>query len=132
MTDGKPPATVDIEKAVSTEKQPARTHDADEALNAFEELQGEAIELDAGTNKWLLKIIDWHLMPIMCFVYGMNYLDSTLPSSYCTASPQMMLICYCLETTLSYASVMGIKDDLNLVGDQYQWLGSLFYFGMLQ
>lgn len=35
-----------------------------------------------------------------------------------------------IETTLSYASVMGIKDDLSLVGDQYQWLGSLFYFGM--
>ena len=26
---------------------------------------------------------------------------------------------------------MGIKTDLSLVGDQYQWLGSLFYFGML-
>lgn len=80
MTDKKPPATVDVEKDVSTEKQLARAHDADEALNAFEELQGEAIELDAGTNKRLLKIIDWHLMSIMCFVYGMNYLDSTLPS----------------------------------------------------
>lgn len=33
------------------------------------------------------------------------------------------------ETTISYASVMGIKEDLDLVGDQYQWLGSLFYFG---
>ena len=80
MTDKKPPATVDIEKDVSMEKQPARTHDADEALNAFEELQGETIELDAGTNKRLLKVIDWHLMPIMCFVYGMNYLDSMPPS----------------------------------------------------
>lgn len=26
---------------------------------------------------------------------------------------------------------MGIKEDLNLKGDQYQWLGSLFYFGRL-
>lgn len=25
---------------------------------------------------------------------------------------------------------MGLKKDLNLEGDQYQWLGSLFYFGM--
>lgn len=25
---------------------------------------------------------------------------------------------------------MGLKQDLNLEGDQYQWLGSLFYFGM--
>ncbi len=33
------------------------------------------------------------------------------------------------ETTLSYASVMGIKKDIKLVGDDYQWLGSMFYFG---
>ena len=33
------------------------------------------------------------------------------------------------ETTLSYASVMGIKKDINLVNDDYQWLGSMFYFG---
>ena len=33
------------------------------------------------------------------------------------------------ETTLSYASVMGIKKDIHLVKDDYQWLGSMFYFG---
>lgn len=26
---------------------------------------------------------------------------------------------------------MGLKDDLKLVGDNYQWLSSLFYFGKL-
>ena len=35
-------------------------------------------------------------MPLMCVVYGLNYLD---------------------KTTLSYASIMGIKKDINLVGD---------------
>lgn len=25
---------------------------------------------------------------------------------------------------------MGIKTDINLKGDDYQWLGSMFYFGM--
>jgi ACS family allantoate permease-like MFS transporter len=24
---------------------------------------------------------------------------------------------------------MGLKEDLHLIDDQYQWLGSLFYFG---
>ncbi|KAJ6124751.1 Major facilitator superfamily domain general substrate transporter [Penicillium samsonianum] len=85
-------------------------HDADEALKALGDLQGETIELDEATNRRLLSIIDWHMMPIMCFIYGMNYLD---------------------KTTLSYASVMGLKKDLDLEGDQYQWLGSLFYFGYL-
>ncbi|KAJ5234623.1 transporter [Penicillium citrinum] len=102
---------VDIEKGTPVDPTIAKhSHDADEAMKAFEELQGEAIELDESTNRRLLRTIDWHLMPIMCCIYGMNYLD---------------------KTTLSYASVMGIRDDLNLVDDQYQWLGSLFYFGYL-
>jgi ACS family allantoate permease-like MFS transporter len=53
------------------------SHDADDAMKAIEELHGETIELDEATNRRLLKIIDWHMMPIMCFIYGMNYLDST-------------------------------------------------------
>jgi hypothetical protein len=46
----------------------------------------------------------------MCIVYGLNYLD---------------------KTTISYASVMGIQKDIGLVGDNYQWLGSMFYFGYI-
>lgn len=50
------------------------------------------------------------LRQIMCLVYGLNYLD---------------------KTTISYANVMGFQDDLGLKGDQYSWLGSMFYFGYL-
>lgn len=74
------------------------SHDVDEAMKAFE--NGEVIEVDEATNKRLLRIIDWHMMPIMCVIYGINYLD---------------------KTTISYASIMGLKKDLKLVGDQYQW-----------
>ena len=83
-------------------------HDADEAMKAFE--NGEVIEVSEADNKRLIRIIDRHMLPIMCVVYGLNYLD---------------------KTTLSYASIMGIKKDINLVGDDYQWLGSMFYFGYL-
>ena len=82
--------------------------DADEAMKAF--ANGERIEIDEATNKRLLRIIDWHLMPLLCVIYGLNYLD---------------------KTTLSYASIMGIKKDIHLKGDDYQWLGSMFYFGYL-
>jgi hypothetical protein len=84
------------------------SHDVDEAMKAFE--SGEIIEIDEATDRRLLKTIDWHLIPLMCVVYGLNYLD---------------------KTTLSYASVMGIKKDIHLTGDDYQWLGSMFYFGYL-
>lgn len=39
---------------------------------------------------------------IMCVVYGLNYLD---------------------KTTISYASIMGLEEDLGLKGNDYQWLG---------
>lgn len=64
----------------------AHSHDADEALKAFE--SGEVIEIDEATNKRLLRIIDLRMMPLMCLIYGLNYLD---------------------KTTLSYASILGIK-----------------------
>ncbi|UKZ77077.1 hypothetical protein TrVFT333_004795 [Trichoderma virens FT-333] len=82
--------------------------DADEALNAVAGLDTAALQIDEETERRLLRKIDLNLMPLMCIVYGLNYLD---------------------KTTLSYASIMGLKQDLKLVGDNYQWLSSLFYFG---
>lgn len=85
-------------------------NDADEAMKAFAGHEGDILELDEATSKRLLRKIDLHLMPLMCVIYGLNYLD---------------------KTTLSYASVMNMKKDINLKGDEYQWLGSMFYFGYL-
>ncbi|KAK3698798.1 Allantoate permease [Vermiconidia calcicola] len=100
--------------AIKAGKVPAdvlkHSHDADEAMKAFKGHGGQIIELDEATNKRLLRTIDWHLIPIMCVVYGLNFLD---------------------KTSISYASVMGLQEDLHLVGDNYQWLGSMFYFGYI-
>ena len=84
------------------------SNDADEAMKAFEGHEGQVLQIDEATNSRLLRKIDMNIMPLLCIVYGLNYLD---------------------KTTLSYASVMGIRDDINLQGDDYQWLGSMFYFG---
>lgn len=60
---------------------------------------------------WFLRVnVYSHCDQVMCIVYGLNYLD---------------------KTTISYASIMGIKKDIGLVGNDYQWLGSMFYFGYL-
>ncbi|EHY59653.1 Allantoate permease [Exophiala dermatitidis] len=97
-----------ISSTKAAQKIIAHSNDADEAMKAF--ASGEVLEINEATNKRLLRIIDWHLMPLLCVIYGLNYLD---------------------KTTLSYASIMGIKKDLGLKGDDYQWLGSMFYFGYL-
>lgn len=70
-------SAIDVEQAKHVDPTLEKhAHDADEAMKAFDDLHGEAIELDEATNRRLLRTIDWHMMPIMCFVYGMNFLDS--------------------------------------------------------
>jgi len=105
-----PPPTLnqDVKAPKDVEKVIAHSHDADEAMSAF--TSGEIIEVDEATSKRLLRIIDWHLMPIMCLCYGIQFLD---------------------KVAISYASIMGLETDLNLKGAEYQWLGSMFYFGYL-
>ena len=102
-------AREDRKSSVTAAKILEHSRDADEAMKAFTSHEGP-IEIDEATNRRLLRRIDWNLIPLMCVVYGINYLD---------------------KTTISYASIMGLKKDINLVGNDYQWLGSMFYFGYL-
>ncbi|KAI1140389.1 major facilitator superfamily transporter allantoate [Hypoxylon sp. FL0543] len=99
-----PPST---RAAISSISKHVDTNDPDEALKL---VAGETVVLTPEDEKRLLRKIDRHLMPLLCIVYGLNYLD---------------------KTTLSYASIMGIKTDLNLKGQDYSWIASVFYFGYL-
>jgi ACS family allantoate permease-like MFS transporter len=110
MSAGKPPVEASTEAPMSSirgdslhghvpEKILRHAYDADDAMKAFEGRDGEVIEIDEATNKRLLRIIDWNLMPILCIIYGLQYLD---------------------KTTLSYASIMELKTDIALEGDDYQ------------
>jgi MFS family permease len=100
----------DGSERIGTILKHADRNDADEALKVLQGENGEVIELTPEDEKRLLRKIDWNLMPLLCLVYGLNYLD---------------------KTTISYASVMGLKKDIGLSGNQYSWIGSMFYFGYL-
>jgi len=82
------------------------TEDADEALK----IAAELTEVTPQEEAALVRKIDWALLPLLSAVYGLQYLD---------------------KTTLSYSSIMGIQTFAHLQGQQYSWLGSIFYFGYL-
>ncbi|KAI0407691.1 major facilitator superfamily transporter allantoate [Xylaria palmicola] len=84
--------------------------DADEALKLVAAHAGETIVMSAEDQRKLLRKIDMHMMPFLCVVYGLNFLD---------------------KTTLSYASIIGFKTDLNIGVSDYNWVASIFYFGYL-
>ncbi|KAH6976578.1 major facilitator superfamily domain-containing protein [Ilyonectria destructans] len=54
--------------------------------------------------------LDLHLLPLMCAMYGLNYVD---------------------KVAMGWAVLFNFRDDLHLVGDQYSWASSMFYFGYL-
>lgn len=69
-------------------------------------------DIDASPEeiKKLVRKVDLIILPFIAVCYIFFYID---------------------KTTLSYAAIFGMKEDLQLVGDQYSWLSSIFYFGYL-
>ncbi|KAF5613724.1 vitamin H transporter [Fusarium subglutinans] len=58
----------------------------------------------------LVRRIDLHLMPILIAIYILQYLD---------------------KSSLNTASLLGSIQDTKLVGQEFPWLNSAFYFGYL-
>ncbi|KAJ5935055.1 hypothetical protein N7466_004602 [Penicillium verhagenii] len=87
-----------------------KIHNGDAALALFENLEDMHETFEPGEEKKLVRKIDLMILPFLSVCYAFYYID---------------------KTTLSYAAIFGIKDDLNLTGTEYSWLSSVFYFGFL-
>ncbi|KAB8257359.1 major facilitator superfamily domain-containing protein [Aspergillus pseudonomiae] len=72
--------------------------------------RGSVDVLGPEEEKRLVRKIDFHLMPLLIISYGLQFLD---------------------KTSLSYSAILGLKEDLNLVGQEYSWASSIFYIGYL-
>ncbi|PYH88990.1 MFS allantoate transporter [Aspergillus ellipticus CBS 707.79] len=90
-----------------TGKQPA---DGDIAMALFNDPDALHEEVDPAEVRRILWKIDLMILPYLAVCYAFFYID---------------------KTTLSYAAIFGIEEDLHLHGTQYSWLSSVFYFGFL-
>ncbi|KAL4939960.1 hypothetical protein BDV06DRAFT_230701 [Aspergillus oleicola] len=61
-------------------------------------------------EKALVRKLDMVILPFMCLVFFLQYLD---------------------KQSLSYAGVFGLMEDLSLTNSQYSWCSSIFYIGQL-
>ncbi|GAW26393.1 putative MFS allantoate transporter [Rosellinia necatrix] len=87
---------------------PAR--DVDVAMALFDSPEQIHEALDPSEERRLVRKIDFMILPYLAVCYAFFYID---------------------KTTLSYAAIFGIREDLNLHGSDYNWLSSVFYFGFL-
>ncbi|QKX55285.1 uncharacterized protein TRUGW13939_02377 [Talaromyces rugulosus] len=82
--------------------------EATEKENAYATNQG--IVIDASTDRKLFWKISRRILVFQVITYFFQSLDKGI---------------------LNYASIMGIKKDAHLVGQQYSWLGTILYIGIL-
>ena len=61
-------------------------------------------------SKAVAKKYDHWLLPMLCFLVGVNYID---------------------KAALAWAVLFGFREDLGLVGTEYSLISSAFYFGYL-
>ena len=54
----------------------------------------------------VIRKLDWHLMPLIFVLYSFSVLD---------------------RSNLGNAKIAGMQDDIDLGGNRYSWLGTIFY-----
>ncbi|RAH51223.1 MFS general substrate transporter [Aspergillus brunneoviolaceus CBS 621.78] len=65
---------------------------------------------DTKYERQLVRRIDLYLMPVVFFSFGLQLLD---------------------KTSLAFSAVLGMNEDLNLVGQQYSWSNAVYDVGFL-
>ncbi|KAG0706181.1 MFS general substrate transporter [Suillus ampliporus] len=66
--------------------------------------------LDPDEAMRIRRKIDRHIMPLMCALYWIQFMD---------------------KTTLGYSAILGIQQATHLTTNEYNWLGTVFYLGYL-
>ncbi|KAG6866173.1 hypothetical protein C0991_007723 [Blastosporella zonata] len=67
-------------------------------------------ELDSTEALRIRKKIDYHILPLMCILYWIQFMD---------------------KTTLGSAAILGIRESTHLTTNEYNWLGTVFYISYL-
>ncbi|KAF2807700.1 MFS general substrate transporter [Mytilinidion resinicola] len=93
---------------VSPPPSTAGSSDLDDEYDTFRKAQG--VEIDPAEAKKVLRKIDLRIVPVLFITYLLQYLD---------------------KNGINYASVYGLQKGTHLTGNDYSWLGSIFYFGYL-
>lgn len=88
----------------------SRSGDGDVAMSLFNSPDELHEPISPEEDARVKRKIDFMILPYLAVCYAFFYID---------------------KTTLSYAAIFGIREDLNLQGTQYSWLSSIFYFGFL-
>jgi hypothetical protein len=80
-----------------------------EKIEDIAQPQGQAARISRFTKEEeeaVIRKLDWHLMPLIFVLYSLSVLD---------------------RSNLGNAKIAGMTKDIDLAGNRYSWLGTIFY-----
>ncbi|CAH0058670.1 unnamed protein product [Clonostachys solani] len=93
----------------------------------------DAVDIDALRRK-----IDWHIVPLMFACYLMQFLDKVILNVRIIPPPPKPISAsgvqtdrFSLPDCVQYAAVMGLKQDLNLQGNDFSNIATFLFVGLL-
>lgn len=91
--------------------EPPKQYDEvrDEGFEMFQK-GGLNDEVDPVQSKKVARKLDLYMLPTLCILYGLNYVD---------------------KAALGWAVLFTFEEDLGLTGNDYSWVSSIFYFGYI-
>lgn len=112
-------ATHDIEKDPGiAEPNDRPSSKEDEVLEKpeianIEDVERQKEQVEARLNRFtheeeeaVIRKLDWHLMPLIFVLYSLSVLD---------------------RSNLGNAKIAGMSKDIDIAGNRYAWLGTIFY-----
>ncbi|KAI9484448.1 major facilitator superfamily domain-containing protein [Zychaea mexicana] len=102
------PANNDTKEEVTTHENGVVPSTTTQAMKDVESMGDAKSTVSQHDEKKLLRKLDLRLLPILCGLYLLGYLD---------------------RSNIGNAKLGGLLTDLNLTTDQFQWCLSIFYFG---
>lgn len=82
---------------------------------------------EAAFAKQVLRKIDMRLLPILFVTFNFNFIDKTILSSASVFGLSTDTVCIFIRSRLN--PEIDIFFTQHLVGNQYSWVSSMFYFG---
>jgi CCR4-NOT transcriptional regulation complex NOT5 subunit len=107
-------ASHDIEKDIADPNDRSSSKEGEKPeLANIEDLERQKEQVEARLSRFtkeeeeaVIRKLDWHLMPLIFVLYSLSVLD---------------------RSNLGNAKIAGMQKDINISGNRYAWLGTIFY-----
>lgn len=130
MSEEKPTGTTETSHSEAITPAPERTFGYESALRDEETAKyaaAQAVRIDEETSSKLFWTINKRILVVMLGVSQTFYLCFQR-----LIFASQTYFCQSLDKgTLGFSSIMGIRTDAHLVGQDYSWLGTILYMGVL-